>query len=639
MATLEEAKNIIKETPISSIVSYYHAITKKGGNFEGLCPFHSDSHPSLKLNDSKGIYKCFVCGAAGDAIKFVQDHENISFIDAVKDIATKIGVSVEEQKKFKPNPKFEMGLRVINSAYKLYRKVAMDMSPEPFIEFLKNRKLNEESVANFGIGFSPANNAFSNYLKTIPEKDREFALKVAMEVGLVREGKWGQYDFYRDRVMFPIWDHSGHIRGFSSRAVRDDQKPKYLNSGESFVFDKASILYGFNLAKNEIRNKDSVILVEGNMDVVTLHQFGLKNSVGTMGVALSEHSVKLLSNLTKNIYLGMDSDNAGLAASQKINASFMEQGVLPKFLSYAPEKDPDDFLNKFGRLELQQRIEKAPTFLDYIIEETLPTPIPSATDAKLALLQQIFAIIAPLKDGLVAKEKVIQVARAIGLQSSSDDIVLAYKQFLNDQETFVKKGPKSTTASPSISTTQPTEITSDYDQYHSEEEHFEQPQDSQILEKMPLPPPTRLEGLMLEKIVNHPECLDAPQMAEILDLMGNNEVKQFILWLKKIYLEIDDNEYINIIKTKLSSDEYNKDIKDLVASALFHCNFSRLENKVMEKLMNDFLFRLQEDSLKRQRDELKTKQKNSLTQEESFKIISEIQNLEQRLFELKSNRN
>lgn len=646
MATLEEAKNIIKETPISSIVSFYHAITKKGGNFEGLCPFHSDSHPSLKINDSKGIYKCFVCGAAGDAIKFVQDHESISFVESVKDIASKIGITVEEQKKFKPNPKFEMGLRVINSAYKLYRKVALDMCPSAYGEFLKKRNLNEESVSNFGIGFSPANNAFSNYLKTIPEKDRDFALKVAMEVGLVREGKWGQYDFYRDRVMFPIWDHSGNIRGFSSRAVRDDQKPKYLNSGESFVFDKASILYGFNLAKNEIRNKDAVILVEGNMDVVALHQFGFKNSVGTMGVALSEQSVKLLCNLTKNIFLGMDSDNAGLVASQKINASFMAQGVLPKFLSYAPEKDPDDFLNKFGRLELQQRIEKAPTFLDYYIEQTLPDPIPSATDAKLALLHEVFAIIAPLKEGLVAKEKVIQCARSIGLQSSSDDIVLAYTQFLNELESSVKKFNKPQKQKKIESVSRPPEVTYDYEHYEQDnfhevdyQEQINAEQAPPLDEKPAFPPPTRLEGLMLEKIISHPECLDASQMVEILDLMGNNEVKQFILWLKKIYLEIDDNEYINIIKTKLSSDEFTKDIKDLVASALFHCNFSRLENKVMEKLMNDFLFRLQEDSLKKQRNELKTRQKNSLTQEESLSIISEIQNLEQRLFELKSNRN
>ena len=390
MASIEEAKDIIKSTDISTVINYYHPISKRGGNYEGICPFHGDTQPSLKINDSKGIYKCFACGAAGDAIKFVQDKLNVDFIESVKDIAANLGINIDEQKK--KNPKYEMALRVLQVSAKLYKKIATDKSPSLFTDFKKNRNLNEESISNFQIGYAPGNNGLISYLNSIPGKDKDFALQVAKDLGLIRDNRHGkgQYDFYRDRVMFPIWDHSGKVRGFSSRAVKPEQKPKYLNSGESFIFDKGNILYGFNLAKKHIRESDSVVIVEGNMDVITLHQYGFKNSVATMGVALSQSSVRLLSNMTKNIFLAMDSDPAGLKAMNKINENFLELGIMPKYIDFSPEKDPDEFLNKFGRLDLTKRIDSAPTFVDFMIDSIIPTPIPENTDKKLEVLNKIF---------------------------------------------------------------------------------------------------------------------------------------------------------------------------------------------------------------------------------------------------------
>ncbi|MCP4459827.1 MAG: toprim domain-containing protein, partial [Cytophagales bacterium] len=247
-------------------------------------------------------------------------------------------------------------------------------------------------------GYAPGNNGLIKYLNSIPSSDRDTAIKAAKEIGIIRDNKHGKghYDFYRDRVMFPICDHSGKVRGFSSRAVLPDQKPKYLNSGESFIFDKGNILYGFNLAKNHIRESDSVILVEGNMDAVTLHQYGFKNSVATMGVGLSQNSARLLSNMTKNIYLAMDSDPAGLKAMTKINEEFLAHGKTAKFIDFSPEKDPDDFLNKIGRLELLERIEMAPTFIDHLIKNEIPNPIPENTDRKLEILNKVFQIIKPI---------------------------------------------------------------------------------------------------------------------------------------------------------------------------------------------------------------------------------------------------
>ncbi|MFT6633898.1 MAG: DNA primase, partial [Bacteriovoracaceae bacterium] len=213
MASIDEAKEIIKSTPISSIISYYHPISKKGGNYEGICPFHGDSHPSLKINDSKGIYKCFACGAAGDSIKFVQDKLNVDFVQAIKEIAENIGISIEETKLKNKNPKFDMALRVLQVASKLYKKIANENDPKPFKEFLTKRGLNEDSTTDFQIGYAPGNNALTKYLNSIQGPDKDMAIAVAKDIGLIRDNKRGSghYDFYRDRVMFPLWDHSAKV--------------------------------------------------------------------------------------------------------------------------------------------------------------------------------------------------------------------------------------------------------------------------------------------------------------------------------------------------------------------------------------------------------------------------------------------
>ena len=150
--TIDEAKEIIRSTPISSIITMYHPINKRGANFEGICPFHGDTNPSLKINDSKGIYKCFVCGAAGDAIRFVQDKLNLSFIESIKDIGSNLGIEVQEKPKKAVDPKYDMALRVVQSANKLYLKVAEEVKPEAFLEFAKNRNLTEDTIRDFQIG-------------------------------------------------------------------------------------------------------------------------------------------------------------------------------------------------------------------------------------------------------------------------------------------------------------------------------------------------------------------------------------------------------------------------------------------------------------------------------------------------------
>lgn len=658
MASLEEVKEIIKSSPISQIVGYYHPISKKGANYEGICPFHGDSHPSLKINDDKGIYKCFACGAAGDAIGFVQDKLNVDFVSALKDIAQRMGITIEDNSQKNKNPKYDMALRVLKAANRLYKKIANEKKPALYSQFLSNRNLNDQSVTDFEIGYAQNGNVLLNYLNSIPEqKEKEFALNVAQQIGLIRPSKNGKghYDFYRDRVVFPIWDHTGKVRGFSSRAVKEDQKPKYLNSGESFIFDKGNTLYGFNIAKNNIRSDDSVIICEGNMDVIVLHQYGFRNSVGTMGVALSQNSVKLLSSMTKKIYLAMDSDNAGIKAMERINSDFLDQDILPLFVDFSPAKDPDEFLNQFGRLELLKRLEEAPSFVDYMIQKTLPENLPERTDKKLEILQEVFKIVQPIKSSLMANEKVVYCAKSLGLRSTDEDIINEFKVFKekNPKKQFqVKKKPvqknlqNQAQNAPLQQRAQNTEHEPppnfqeeiDYSQleslqYSNSEENFNfhDISDSIVENKITA---SKEEKILLENLLTHPQCVMNNQITEILDLIEHFEVKRIVQWLKTIYLEIDETEYTLFIKQKMNED-FSDDIKKVMASSIFNYKNMKLESKVVDKMMLDLKKKIKISNLKKQRDLLKIEQKNSITDEESLILLGKIQDLERELLELR----
>ncbi len=619
----EQLKDRIKESPVSMVVGQFMSLNKKGANLEGICPFHSDTKPSLKVNDSKGMYKCFVCGAGGDAITFVMAFKRIEFVDALKDIASILGLPFEEyQKEKKKNPKVEMAFRVLNASVKLYKKVAV-AGPIPYTEFLEKRKLDPETVEKWQIGYAPGNNALFQYLDSIPAADGDLARSVAKEIGIIRynEDRDSHYDFYRDRVMFPIHDHSGQIRGYSSRAVLPDQNPKYLNSGESFAFDKGSILFGFFFGKNPIRQADQVIIVEGNMDVIMMHQFGFHQTVGTMGTALSDQSVRLLTNMTKNVYLGMDSDAAGKKAMQRINADFMFIGVLPKFISFEPHKDPDEFLLNEGRLALLERIEKAPIYLDVLIGELFSDKIPETTDQKINLLRKVEELVSPLKEHLSATERVVNAAKNLGMKSDASAILENYKDFLSRQKEKIHKPMER----PKLIETE--EI---LEKSAEEARNLHGLSTSQVL-----PPLTQSERLFIREILCHPEFLTHLKLDEFLATIGHDEVKKLIQWLVKIYLEIDDAEYISIVQEELQYGGYSKELVDVGTEALFHYG-NKYNDKVIQRMLRDYQLRLRMDQLRRKRKNLVGKQLVSPTQIEVDLILREISELDKEILNLKN---
>jgi DNA primase len=620
--SLEQLRDQIRSTPISMIIGHFIPLHKRGANLEALCPFHADSNPSLKVNDAKGIYRCFVCDEGGDAIKFVKEYKKIDFIESLKTIANIIGFPFEEIKKEKKNPKFEMAQRVLNASNKVYQKFAAQ-NPKAYVDFLKRRQLNTESIQKFQIGFSPSNNALFNYLQTIPHQERDFALKTAIEIGIIKyhAEKKSTYDFYRERIMFPIHDHSGLIKGYSSRSIRDDQIPKYLNSGDSFIFHKASILFGLHFAKSFIRQLDQVIIVEGNMDVIMMHQFGFNQTIGTMGIALSDSSIKLISNMTKNIYLGMDSDPAGKKAMHRINADFMSHGILPKVIDFSPAKDPDEFLNTEGRLALLERIEKAPLLVDQLITEALPANPVENIEIKLGILKQIFDLISPLKENLMATEKLIQAASKLGLKSDNTTILNQYKDYLNS----LKSRPVYQIPTP------PKKIeTQDLDQL--ENQPLKEELATPAAPALPIP---NIERIFIKEMICHPEFLTHTGKDDFLALLKHDEVKKLFGWLVTIYSEIDDAEYVSIVQDELQYGEFSKELQKVGTEALFNQG-SKYNDKVIQRMIKDFKLKLQMDGIKFKRKELVEKQRQLNSQSEIDQTLVEIAKLDKELLILKN---
>ena len=454
-ATLDDLKQQIHDLPLSEILGKYLHVQRVGTQTKAVCPFHDDHDPSLQINDDKGFWYCFVDQIGGDAIEFVRRLKGLEFKEALEDLCDTLGWNFQDYiYKPKTNPKYQMGKKILTKTGQLYRKMAETGKYPAFQAFLTKRGLEDETARTYELGFAPKQNPLSHYLLSIPEeKERSFALKVALELGIIKPSQYGDcpyFDQFRERIIFPIWDSSGQIIGLTGRATLADQKPKYFNSIDSFLFRKHDILYGFHLAKKAVRDHGYLILVEGNMDQVALHQAGFKHSVAIMGTGFRTGTATRILSLSRKIYLCLDSDQGGQKAAERINREFMSQGVIAYHLELGPYKDPDELIQKEGRLEFQKRIDEAKIFLDVQLERAFPRPLPELPERKLEALTRFFEILAPLGKTLSATERVIALAKRLRLQSDPSNITQRYEDFLKRLQ-----GQTKIQAEPQVSATAP----------------------------------------------------------------------------------------------------------------------------------------------------------------------------------------
>ena len=353
----ELVEEIRAKNDIVDVISGYVRIQKKGSNYMGLCPFHNEKSPSFSVSASKQIYHCFGCGAGGNVFTFLMNYENFTFQEAVKELADRAGVSLPEieysaQAKKEADKKAIL-LEINKEAAKYFYYQLRQEQGKIGYRYLTGRQLSEETIKKFGLGFA---NKTSNDL-TLYLKKKGYTDEQIIQAGLATaDERYGIHDKFWNRVIFPIMDINHRAIGFGGR-VMGEGNPKYLNSPETPVFDKSRNLYGLNFARTA--RKNNIILCEGYMDVIALHQAGFNQAVASLGTAFTAGQANLLRRYTENVLLSYDSDGAGTSAALRAIGILREVGLTAKIIDLKPYKDPDEFIKNLGAEAFQERIDKA----------------------------------------------------------------------------------------------------------------------------------------------------------------------------------------------------------------------------------------------------------------------------------------
>lgn len=358
----EEINEIRLSVDIVDIVSRYISLTKKGKNYFGVCPFHEDGDPSLSVSPDKQIFSCFSCHTAGNVFKFLMEYEHISFIEAVKMVADISGINIDVQTFKNTNVKQNKIYDVYDIGQKFYVNNINTQFGKSAKDYLINRGINEEMIKEFEIGLAiKSTNTLSKLLE-----QKDFKEKDLVDSGLIVKDEKGFHDFFYDRVMFPLHDINGKVIGYSGRIYyKDDNAPKYINSKEHPLFKKGEFVYNYQKAKNECRIKNTVIIMEGFMDVIRAYSVGVKNVVATLGTAFTKEHANLIKKLAKNVIICFDGDKAGAKATMSCSNILISMGIIPKIVRLEENLDPDEYVLKYGKDKFIDKINNPMSVMDF----------------------------------------------------------------------------------------------------------------------------------------------------------------------------------------------------------------------------------------------------------------------------------
>ena len=355
----EDINNIRSNADIVSIIGSYIKLEAKGKNYFGICPFHNDHNPSMSVSPDKQIYTCFVCGASGNVFSFVQNYENVSFIEAVKIIADKIGYNININiNENRVNQKY---YDMTSLASKYFVNNLNGISGEAARKYLINeRRLDEKTIEEFNIGFASNDNNLSKLLKSKGYSDKEI-----IDVSLASFGSTGLLDLFRGRITFPINNDKGEPVAFSARIFNGESDSKYINSRENVIFKKGNILFNYDKCKTEASKEKKVILVEGQMDAIRVYSSGIKYVCASLGTALTDEHIKLLKRLNAKVILCMDNDKAGEKSTLANGEALIKNNLEVMVVRLSGEKDPDSYILKYGVDAYRDAINNAVTYFDF----------------------------------------------------------------------------------------------------------------------------------------------------------------------------------------------------------------------------------------------------------------------------------
>lgn len=400
---------LAERNEISEVVGSYVQLSKRSGsNLFGLCPFHNEKTPSFSVSTGKQIYHCFGCGKGGGVINFIMDIEGLSFPDAVGFLAKRAGMQMPVQEEDAESKKRSRLLLLNKEAARFFFSQLSTPAGKKALNYMAGRGISPATAKTFGLGFAPDSwDSLRNAMKAKGFTDYEL-----FDADLVRKGKnGGFYDCFRDRLMFPVIDVSGNVIGFSGRML-GDYEPKYLNSRETLVFNKGRNLFGLNLAKKS--KAGNIILVEGNVDVVSLHQAGFDNAVASLGTSLTPEQARLISRYTNEVVIAYDADGAGIKASQRAINILETLDVKVKVLRIQGAKDPDEFIKAKGSAAFRNLIEASESQIDYRLKDIQQKYDLTVPEHKVDFLKEATALIAGFPSPIerqVYSERVAELAK------------------------------------------------------------------------------------------------------------------------------------------------------------------------------------------------------------------------------------
>lgn len=398
-------------------------IKKSGKDYKGLCPFHSEKTPSFTVSQEKQIYHCFGCGAGGNVFKFLMETQSLSFVEAVKKLASRYGVAIPEPKSGgdKTQSERETLLKLNTLATEYFTSLLQSPSGKAARDYINSRHLNSETTGLFQIGW--ASSGWRDLLGWLQKKS-SCSIEQIEKAGLVKRKDGSAdsetcYDRFRGRLIFPFKDIHGNTIGFAGRIIADEEGPKYLNSPETLLYKKGNHLFGLHVAREAVRKENCVLLVEGYFDQIRAWQHGIKNVVATCGTALTPSQVSLLKNHTTNIVLVFDADAAGQAATERGYDILLEQGMNVKVLSLPEGHDPDSYIHEHGAEPFLLQVKQAVPFMEYFIEKTIRRGDISTGAGRVKAVNTVLPLLGAIKNSVERSEAVRHLSERVGVEDKA----------------------------------------------------------------------------------------------------------------------------------------------------------------------------------------------------------------------------
>lgn len=450
----DKVREIRQTCSIVDVVSDYISLKKIGVNHRGLCPFHNEKTPSFFVNEDKKFFHCFGCGAKGDVFTFLMKYENLSFQEAARFLAKRAGIYLPE-KPLSPQQKKRLSEReeyssINEAAARFYNNLlSKDKRGEKARNYLKERGISLETIQEYHLGFAPE--SWDTLVKHF--RSSNISLSGAQEIGLIiSKGNAQYYDRFRNRIIFPILNVSSHIVGFGGRII-DEGEPKYLNSPESVMYSKRHNLYGLHAASQYIQKENKVIIVEGYLDLLTLHQAGIKNAVAALGTALTEQQIQILNRYTSNIITVFDSDPSGEKAMIRSLEPFLKSALSPRLILLPQGDDPDSFVRQHGQKAFRVMVDEAGLLLDFVIEKIIQKYQIATPRGKINACDEIVPLLKNISDKMERDLYVQKVSQRIGVKeahvrskmltaSKRSRIVSSERQVLESPLDFQKNAEK-----------------------------------------------------------------------------------------------------------------------------------------------------------------------------------------------------